>query len=50
MVDELEERKIQHERQLRDELKSLEMDKRNMMLKIRTDAERDLDVLRSRLE
>ena len=48
--DELEDRKIQFERQKREELKNLEHDKRNMKLKLQTDAERDLDALRNRLE
>ena len=49
-MEELEEKKIQHERTKRDELRNLEQDKRNMKLKLQTDAERDLDALRNKLE
>ena len=48
--EELDERKIQHERLKREELRNLEQDKRNMKLKLQTDAERDLDALRNKLE
>lgn len=50
LAEEFEEQKIQHERIKREELKNMEQDKRNMKLKLQTDAERDLDVLRNRLE
>lgn len=50
LQDDFEEQKIQHERLKREELKNLEQDKRNMKLKLQTDAERDLDELRNRLE
>ena len=50
IADEFEEQKIQHERLKREDLKNLEQDKRNMKLKLQTDAERDLDDLRTRLE
>ena len=50
LEDQCEEQKIQHERQKRDELRNLEQDRRNMKLKLQTDAERDLDELRNRLE
>ena len=50
LQDDYEEQKIQHERLKREELKNLEQDKRNMKLKLQTDAERDLDELRNRLE
>ena len=46
----MEERKIQHERTKREELKNLEQDKRNMNLKLQTDVEKELDRLRNRLE
>lgn len=49
-IEELEEKKIQHERVLREELKNIEMDKRNMKLKLQTDAEHDLEEIRSKLE
>ena len=49
-VEDLEEQKIAHERQKREELKNYDQDKRNMKLKLQTDAERDLDSLRNRLE
>ena len=50
IVEELEEQKIKHERLKREDLKTLEQDKHNMKLKLRADAERDLDELRNRLE
>ena len=50
MKEEIEDQKIQYERQKTDLLRNLEQDKRNMFLKIKTDAEKDLDMLRSRLE
>lgn len=50
IVEELEDQKIKHERLKREELKYMDQDKRNMKLKLRADAERDLDELRNRLE
>lgn len=50
MKEEIEDQKIQYERQKTDLLRNLEQDKRNMFLKIKTDAEKDLDMLRTRLE
>jgi hypothetical protein len=50
IADEIEEQKIQHERVKREELKNLEQDKRNMKLKLQTDAEKDLDARRNKLE
>ena len=50
IVEEIEEQKIQHERAKREELKNMEQTKRNIKLKLQTDAEKDLDELRNKLE
>mmetsp|Transcript_22322 Transcript_22322/g.34553 ORF Transcript_22322/g.34553 Transcript_22322/m.34553 type:complete len:82 (+) Transcript_22322:781-1026(+) len=50
LYDDYQEKNIQYERQKRDELRHLEQESRNMKLKMSTDAERDLDDLRGRLE
>ena len=49
-IEELEEKKIILSRQKQEELKNIEQERRNMKLKLQSDAERELDYLRSRLE